>query len=309
MNKILTAFFAFMLASCQLGSNHDKTHKTRLYQLVLSPEKESRYYFTISNESEIQTEVSERKVTSGNVSSVGLYYTARKDSAGDVRIQTSYDTIHVKTKTAEAESEFDAANASFSPNPVDKMLGALKGSTFSATVTAKGEVKDISGYKKLTAKMLANVVTKDAYTQTLARQQMEELIGKRLVGNNMNQLFKAFPDSGIHIGDTWQREIKQEDPLGFSFLNHYTLEDVSDSIATVSVTGKAVSGKTSSVLNNATVKELSGTQEGEYKVDLKTGMVVSSNLSSKIKGVMQSLGKETSFNVRTKILMAGHKLN
>ena len=305
---IVTFFFLF---SCKF-SNKDKDYQTRIFKLAINPAAESRYYFDIINESEIDMEVSDKKISNQNISTVGLFYTIGKDSIGNYLIQTSYDKIHIKTKNAEEDSEFDAANSSFAMNPVEKMLGVLKGAKISTTITPKGEVKDVKGYKELGEKMVSGFAPNDTYGRAAAKERWEQMIGKELVSNNINQLFKAFPDSGLHIGQQWEVETKQEGQLNASFINTYKLEDVENDIATISVKGTVKNNiQTSGPLNTlqGAITKVSGTQEGEFKVDIKTGILISSEISSEMEGTVQTLGREVPFNVSNKNLIKGRKLN
>jgi hypothetical protein len=181
--------------------------------------------------------LSDNKIDNLNKTDVGVVYSINRDPAGDFKIELQYDKLKIFTKSGDSEMEMDAANAALTINPVEKMLGVLKQAVIVANVNQTGELKSITGYDELTEKIMAQVGSSDVYTRETARKQWEQSVGKGMVRNNLDQLFKIFPDSAVHIGDKWKLNINQGDALGLDAKASFMLKGIEVDNALVSSSG------------------------------------------------------------------------
>ena len=177
--------------------DYDKFDPNKTYSLKLNPVKGSAYHFEISNESSTEVEINDKKTERESKSTVGVVFKISKDSLDQSLFDINYDKVHLYSKNGEEEVEADADNATGSLNPLDKMLGILKGANMVATVSSSGEVKHIDGYQELGDKIISTV---DPAAREIVRSQWEKQIGDNLVKNNMDQLFKILPDSSVQTG-------------------------------------------------------------------------------------------------------------
>jgi hypothetical protein len=183
-----------LFVSCKMVTNADRQFgqaaENKIYRLHLNPAGGSKYYYDINNQSEIKLELSDNKIDNLNKTDVGVIYSINRDSAGDFKIELRYDKLKIFTKSGDSETEMDAANAALTINPVEKMLGILKQAVITADVNRAGTLKSITGYDELTAKIMAQLGSSDVYTRETARKQWEQSVGKGMVRNNLDQLFK-----------------------------------------------------------------------------------------------------------------------
>ncbi len=137
---------------------------------------------------------------------------------------------------------------------------------------------------------------------------MAKTIGSGVVKNTMDQLFKVFPDSAIHIGDTWKIDSKQEGELPMITKSIYTLKAINDDIAIISSEGIITSGEFNSIMgyNNATLN-LEGKQTAEFEVETKTGMLINGKIKAAINGKLELMGKEIPVEIKTSVKMNGSK--
>jgi len=54
---------------------------------------------------------------------------------------------------------------------------------------------------------------------------------------------------------------------------------------------------------------LVGKQEGEYEMDVRTGMLIKSNINAHVTGTIQIMGKDVPVEVTTVTKMIGNKVN
>jgi Family of unknown function (DUF6263) len=300
------------IAGCKTSPNADKqfvnSREDKIYKLRLNAPNGSSYKYDIRNETEMKLEVDDKKVDNINRTTVEVRYLINKDSLGDYNVQINYDKIHLYTKNGDAETDADATKASYSINAVEKMLGILKDAAMVATVSPSGEVKSVKGYKELGAKLLSGVTGADANSKSMAQAQWDKIIGEGVIKKNMKDLFSYFPDSAVHIGDKWKINSKQKGEIPFDIVTSYRLREVNDGIASLNVDADMTSEPGSINYQGMDVTaDLKGEQEGEYQMDIKTGMLKSCEINSKVKGNMQVMGRDIPITIITKIKMSNVK--
>lgn len=254
-------------------------------------------------------EVSGKKIDNVNKSQVGARYSVNKDSAGNFLFTMAYDKIHLHAKKEDIETDMDAANAATTEDPTEKMLNALTSANIVATVSPAGEVKKVAGYNEIGDKIMAGFSSPDPYARKVAHNKWEQLVGDGIVKKNMDQLFKIFPDSAVHIGDKWKLDSKQKGQFNLNLKNSFTLRGISDGIAFIAVDGEIKSDSTiTNLLGYDVVSFLIGHQEGEYRVDTKSGMLLSSNITTSIEGTLQLMGRDIPVTIESSIVVKGKKV-
>ncbi|MBS1918287.1 MAG: hypothetical protein JST87_18620 [Bacteroidetes bacterium] len=304
--------FIILICSCKIqpGSNRNNASADKLFKLNIKPASGSDYYYDISNNSTVEIEVNEKKIETQNKTNVGINYKINTDSLGHFIVSLQYKKIHVYSKNANGESDIDAADSSTASDPTSKMLGLLTSSVITAIVNNSGEVIKIDGYRDVMNKTLSETVTLDLQTKEAMQKQWQQLVEQKLVKKNVDQLFRIFPDSAVHIGDKWKIISKETGDIGYLSKNFFTLESISDGIAKIESDGEITSDSVkTNYMNYEVMSNLNGTQKGEYEVDIKTGMLVNCSVEVGIKGVLEMMGKEIPINVSSDVKMKGKKNN
>jgi hypothetical protein len=315
MKKNLLLFCVlFFIISCKTGSNSDTNYPgingTDEYKLSLNPATGSRYYYDITNESETKFEVEGKKVNNNSKTNVGVAYDITKDSSGNFLLNMIYDKMHLYTKSGDVETDMDADNSAFSMNPIEKMLGVLKNAKMTATVSPIGKIIFVTGYKELGDKIIEGFSNADINQKQIARSQWEQVIGEKLIKNNLDQLFKIFPDSAVHIGAKWKLNSKQGGDFSMNATTFYSLKAINSDITVIKSEGEIVSDSTANTLlgyNNVSTN-LRGSQQGEYDMETKTGMLINCKITARVEGTIQVLGREIPVVIKTSVKMNGKKV-
>jgi hypothetical protein len=206
--------------------------------------------------------------------------------------------------------ELDGKNAAYSLNPLEKMLGVVKDGRIRATINAAGEIKDISGYEEMGEKIMAGFAPDDVNGRRMAESQWEKQIGNGMIKNNISQLFKLFPDSSVHVRDTWKLSSKQEGEIPLIVKNTFTLKAITDDIATITVKGKISSDSAPATvmgLNDITTN-LEGEQEGEFQMETKTGMLINGSMKATVSGSIRALEQDFPVKIKTALDIKGRKM-
>ena len=310
--------FLFMVSvsaivlSCKLQpeSNRNYDSENKIYRLKLNPAKGSTYHYDMVNESEIEMEVEDKEVNTLNRSTTGINYIINKDSAGNFIFDINYNKVQLHTKNNDAETDIDAANALVSSEPLERMLGLLTKATIKAIIDSSGQVKSISGYKELGEKIIAGMNSSDVYSISLAKSQWEKMIGNGIIKKNMDQVFKIFPDSAIHIGDTWKMDSREEGEISLNVKSIFTLKTINDDIAIINSEGTITSDNIPSTLIglSGVIANLKGTQKGQFEVETKTGMLISCKIKADVDGNVKMMGREIPIDIKNSVTISGKKV-
>ncbi|HYM94361.1 MAG TPA: DUF6263 family protein [Chitinophagaceae bacterium] len=319
MKKILfllyVAPFILSILSCRLSSgsdrNYDAYDPNKTYKLHLNPAPGSSYYYDISNESSVKIELEDKKVNNETKTNSSIHYKVAKDSTGNFLLVMQYDKIQMYTKTGDNETDAEAGDGTGVINPLDKMLSILKQSHITATVSPSGEILNMNGYKELGDQFLANVAISDEDQRSMLQSQWERTIGNGFVKQNLEQLFKIFPDSSVHLRDSWKLNNNSGSDFGLNAKSIFTLKAINSDVAVIGVEGEITSdNSTASAMgfSGATVS-LKGKQDGEYEIEAKTGMLMSCNVTAKVEGTVQVMGQEIPVTIKTSVKISGRKEN
>lgn len=233
---------------------------------------------------------------------MGINYAVASDSSGNYLLKISYDNIHVYSKNGDKEIDADAQKANFSSNPTERMLGVLKNASLTAVISPKGDVKGIGGYKELSSQLMANLDTTDVNVKQIAQGQLDKIIGFQLVQKNLEQLFKIFPDSAIHVGNKWKINATQNGDFNLIVKSVFHLDDIDNDMGYVRSESEIEGDHTSlAMMGYSVVPNLKGSQTATYAVEAKTGMLINSLIESEVKGSLQLAGKEVPITINVKV--------
>jgi hypothetical protein len=315
MKKYGLACIVLMAFACNMQTKHDnpqagtKTNQSVTYRLRTNPVPGSTWYYDISNESETNMEIAGKEINSINKTTAGVSYTIDKDSTGNFLLTMRYDKIHLYTQNGETETNMDAASASASADPLEKLLGKLKEATITATISPNGKTLGVKGYKELADNMMAAIHFTDDYTRSVAKSRLDQVIGEGLIKKNIDQLFSLFPDSAVSVGDTWQLTTHEKAELSLVVKTNYVLTKIKDGIAVITAEGDMVNdNNTATVMGNSVKTDLTGTQEGEYKVETQTGMLTSGEITAKVKGTLHLVDREVPVRIKSTVTIKGRKI-
>lgn len=261
----------------------------------------ARYYYNITNTTVINFEVNGNKAENTNRVKAGLIYEVLKDTAGGHQVKMTYDNFDVEIKTPDSEKKMTTDNGPNSIDPVEKMLSLLKGSYLLVTIDGKGHVTGVNGYRELTEKIMNGItLTNEADRQTMYKQ-LQEMFGEKFIKNNMEQGFGVLPDTAVYVGDSWTKKQTQLADIKLKVNSTYTLASLKDNIA--GIDASADINDTDSNVNlmgyQANVN-LQGTEEGSYKADMNTGMLLSGTSEIFIKGTVQIQFRDVPLSIREK---------
>ena len=181
---------------------------------------------------------------------IELSGTASKKDEGEVVLSTTNDKIYMDGSIGGKEVKFTAGTSDSIPQDV-----AMAVAPVFSLLNKKFET------------------TYDLHLNKLSEVMVRE--GGVDSTSNKMQFFVRYPDSAVGVGESWEKEILLEPNGKKDFSAKYTLKEVKDGMATITVDGK-LTGKGE---NFGHEFSLEGTVTGTVKVDIATGWPVDTDLS------------------------------
>lgn len=208
-------------------------------------------------------------------------YAVKSQSANETNLEATYQRIRMKQHSDMGDMEVDSDQPD-KASPMYKELLNLKGKTFGITLNDKGEVTKVSG--------------------------MDQLGGNSMSDSSLRSMlemsFKLYPDHPVKPGDTWKNEFQSD--LGgimkMKLSNTYELIQVKEGIAEIKTESVISSEKGN---NDKVEMNLSGTQSGIMRLDVKSGMLKDSKLKQKLSGKMKASGMEIPMDMESDVMMTG----
>jgi hypothetical protein len=309
INWCMTAMFFLVACKMQSGSDRNHTSPDKIFKLKLRPAAGSKFSYDVQNNTKTEMEVGDKTIENINKSEAEVIFSIDKDSSGNTLIGIQYQKLHIYTKKNDEETEINDANAATSSDPTEKFIGALKHANIVATVNSAGEVKNISGYREVVNEVLPELNIDDLNSKIMIQKQWQQMVEENLIRKNIDQLFKIFPDSAVHVGDQWKLVSHEKGDINFMVKHFFTLKSISDGIAHVESHGEIQSDTSSANLMGYNVStDLKGEQNGEYEVDIKSGMMLNGKISSETNGNVQVIGRDVPLKIKVEIKINGKRI-
>ncbi|WP_029274439.1 DUF6263 family protein [Pedobacter borealis] len=264
-----------------------------------------KYDFTLTSEQIINQKIAGRDVHL--TQSIGTDYTfdITEGHSGEKDVKVIYNRIFMKsvamgnTMTLKSDDQDSTKKNPFS---------GLKGASFYMTVAPNGAIKTVAGIDKMLDNMAARM-TKDTSQVKQIKNALSKQFSNEVIKQTMESSFKIYPDKPVKIGDSWTVDTKMQMSMPIETITQYTLKEVKDGIAILSVKGTLVSKGNFEVMGNKMETDLQGTNSGETSLDMKTGIVLNSHLRVELYGKMKSMGQDIDFEMQGINKIVGKEVN
>jgi len=264
-----------------------------------------KYDFSITSDQIINQKIDGQDVHL--TQNIGTDYTfdITDGHSGEKDVKVTYNRIFIKSVGMGNTMIYNSDDQdSTKKNP----FGGLKGASFFMIVTPSGSIKSVAGIDR----MLDNMAVKMS-NDTNEIKQIKNELGKQfsaeVVKQTMESSFKIYPDRAVNIGDSWTVDTKMQMSMPIETITQYTLKEVKDGIAILSVKGTLISKGNFEAMGNKMETDLSGTNSGETSLDIKTGIVLNSHLRIELYGKMKSMGKDIDFEMQGINKIVGKEIN
>lgn len=264
-----------------------------------------RYDFSINSDQIINQKIGGQDVHL--TQNIGTDYTfdITEGHNGEKDVKVTYNRIFMKSVAMGTTMTYNSDEQdSTKKNP----FSGLKGASFFMTVTPDGGIKTVAGIDKMLDNM-ASKMTKDTSQVKQIKNALSKQFSEEVVKQTMESSFKIYPERAVKIGDKWTVDTKLQMSMPIETITEYTLKEVKDEIATLSVKGALVSKGSFEAMGNKMETDLKGTNSGETSIDIKTGIVLNSHLRIELYGKMKSMGQDIDFEMQGINKIVGKEVN
>ena len=243
--------------------------------LKFNPEEKAKYSYKFDVKQNLSQQMLGQDMAITMNMSFTWDMTVLRKTTTDSEVEFTYRNILFLMDSPIFSFDYNSEIESENPNEMDKMLknafDAIIGKSITATITNNGEVTSVKGTEEL---MSSAVGAKD--------------LGVNFDENSMKSIFeqsmKMYPNKPVNIGESWvtQQNMSQSGMPSLTINSTYTLKSVEKEIANIVVS----SNISMSAGTGEQSVDFSGTQTGNIKMVVKTGMQSEGNIVQKLKGTL-----------------------
>ncbi|MCZ4223945.1 DUF6263 family protein [Pedobacter rhodius] len=264
-----------------------------------------KYSYAINSDQIINQKIDGKEIS--YIQNVGTDYIFNiKSLKGiDKTIQVTYKRLTIKSVGMGNELILDSdKEEAGKPNP----FSGLKNAGFSMLLASNGTVKSISGVDKMVDSIAAKMTT-----DTAQLKQMKLSLGKQfnaeVIRQTMESSLKIFPDKAVKIGESWVVNTKMQITMPIEAITTYTLKEVKDNVATISIKGSLISKGNFETMGNKMQTDLKGMNIGDAQVDIRTGIILNSHTRTELYGKMKASEQDIDFDLEGINKIVGKEIN
>ncbi len=235
----------------------------------------------------------------------GMIYKVLSVQGDNRTVEVSYDRIAMETDAMGQHIKYDSRD-SVGSNPQLAILNGMIGKPFQMTVSATGQVLQVSGFDAVLNGMTGNPNDPGA---AAARQQFEQMFSDEAVKQMLAQSTYIYPEKTVKPGDTWTKtHTSNMGPIAMEINNTYKLESANDKTAKVSLNATIV-GKTATgngAIQGMTV-DMKGKQSGTLTLEIATGILQKMDLTQDIDGNMEMQGMKVPMKIKSVSTTTGER--
>lgn len=284
----------FVLAACKTGEK---------LALKLNYEKGKKYYYTSVNAQEVEQTVMGKTIKSKTTTTTGYLWEVKDiDKEGNFLVTITYDKVETKKEGEGADT----------PSPLKDDF--MKGFTFDMVVTPKGKVKEIKGMEKM-MEMAMNAAMPDSVANDPSSkamlEPMKEMLKKQFSDESMSSLMEQmtdyFPEGEVAVGDKWEKVVNMVTLMPMKITSNYTVKDIKDGVAIIDVESKVEPGQGEALMGMKVT--LNGTQKGTMQINVKTGIIVKSDMDQTMDGTVGMMGMSFPMKISGKMTIEAKEVN
>lgn len=239
-----------------------------------------------------------------------IAFTVTKVVEGKYEIEMKYTEMKLDLDMGVRKITFDSNTPETVATPEDMspMFKAMTGKPVNITIDKYGNVEKVTGFEKIIADMLGSI---DNDLDEETKQQLLATGKQQFSEESIKESFKTtfFYSAGkeVSVGESWNinREISTNN-IKLAANTKMTLKSVEDNIATIEVSGDVGTPKEGIVQNMQgfeTKITMQGTQKGNMKVDINTGLVKNTGINMILDGELEMMGMKMpqKININTSV--------
>jgi hypothetical protein len=199
-------------------------------------------------------------------------------------IEVGYESLGFKMEMQGASMSYSSKNTN---DMFGKMLNAMTKKSFTIKMNRKGKVIEVKNVDNLFNAIFDELGELSEQQKAQFKAQLAESYGESSFKGNLEMSMAIFPAVPVAKGESWNTQTGIRSKMAMNITNTFTLKEITDTYYLLTCTSKlspdSKAGFTQS--NGMDMKyNLTGTMNGEIKIDKKTGWVISSSYEQNLSG-------------------------
>src|ERR1035437_1615600 len=231
MTSIICAIMVVFVSSCM---ENGKVSGNGKIILKLNLKKGDAFQYDANIDSKISQKMMGMDMDMGTTMFFGyLMEVTNVDEKGNADFKITYNRIKMKmTNKMIPAIEYDSDDTtSANSNPALAGFSAIKGCSFTMTISPSGEITNIKGVDAMFDKMFGAMGSNDPSFEA-TKDNLKKQFGEDNIKQTFGSSFNIFPDHGINIGEIWDKDMKMGGSYPLMMKNKYQLKEIKDGKAT-----------------------------------------------------------------------------
>ncbi|HLT41236.1 MAG TPA: DUF6263 family protein, partial [Sphingobacteriaceae bacterium] len=260
----------------------------------------SNYRFVSNTNQNIVQELMGNTIEISQNIIVASIFEVVENTDGKMRIKAFYERIAMDANTPQGNVKIDSDNENdgdLDNAPELQKLSSMMNKPFYITLTSDGKLIRIEGLEKFIEQ-----------GNNTSNPFVKELLTEENVISSFENFFNVFSSDSVSMGETWNKNRSQgmNNQFELIFEESLTLEGLSEDIAWIN-TQSQINGAAS---ENSFFDELNieGTQQGTIEVERYSGLILFSEITQEIQGLLKMQGTEVPIKISSTSTHTGERL-
>lgn len=214
---------------------------------------------------------------------------ASNRNPGDQLFSIRYDSVKFTQDIPGQEVDYDSARATTVVPASAEPYDALVGQGFQFWLQSNGQIRELAGFEDFMQACLRNVSLEQ---RTEAWKSMAETSPRDQIANFIDDSVGILPAGSLRLNNHWQRTRRVLQPVPIELAMQYTLREINDHEAVVSIGGTVLPQAVSS-FGNVGIEIRGGRVSGQSTIDRRSRLPITSQIDQEIQMTVHVPGEAT----------------
>jgi hypothetical protein len=255
-------------------------------QYGLKLEKGKKYYVKMITDQQITQTMMGQEQNMEQTIGMGMDFDVNDvNDRGDAWVRFTYRWMKFRQKGPMNEIVYDSSQKDVNAPPAAQGFAALLNEGFAVKLTPQGKAVQVKGLDKMRNNISQKLPTGPMREYML--KGMEQFLSEEAMKEFTESSFAMYPDREVGVGDSWTKMVSMTRGLPMTIANKCSLKDRKDGVAILDVSSEIKTNPNAKPMEMGLTKmtyELTGTQQGQVRIDETTGLMRTSSFEQQISG-------------------------
>jgi hypothetical protein len=217
-----------------------------------------------------------------------MTFTVKKKLTGSYLLNVSVDSISLAINSPYVNMAFSSNKKDTEGDYFSQALAGITGLSFELKLSKYGEIEEFKGIEDSLNSFISGLGIPEQNMEQL-KGQLSQAFGDEAFKGSFETTFMIYPEKAVKTGESWKNKIELNTGINIILQNTWTLKESKNNQYVIDENSVIATKDTVSVtqLNGMPAKtNLTGNQTATYNLDSKTGLIISGESNSTIKGVI-----------------------